>query len=311
MADQKTTLLFVDDEERILRSLKMLFRFDYKVYTTTDGNEALEILKRETVHVLISDQRMPIMTGVELLRQACEISPNTMRLLLTGYSDLTAIVGSVNEGEIFRYINKPWDTDEIQLTVKTAAEIGLQTASASTEAAPAAASPVLNAAVTTHPQLGLLVIDDDPNTYQIVKDIVGEKYVVKWGSSLNDAFAILSEDNIAVVISEVKVANEDITVPLKTLKQHHPNILTMVLTSFQDTRALIELINQGQIYRFLPKPVLKGMLEKSIQASIRHYKVMEEKPQLIKRYSVEKPQKETASISNTIMGYIRKIRSRI
>ncbi len=306
MADQKATLLFVDDEERILRSLKMLFRFDYKVHTTTDGNEALEILKRETVHVLVSDQRMPIMAGVDLLRQAREISPNTMRLLLTGYSDLTAIVGSVNDGEIFRYINKPWDTDEIQLTVKTAAEIGLQMVS--TDASAVAVKP---AAASTHPQLGLLVIDDDPSTYQIVKDIVGEKYMVKWGSSLNDAFAILSEDNIAVVISEVKVANEDITAPLRTLKEHHPNILTMVLTSFQDTRALIELINQGQIYRFLPKPILKGMLEKSIQASIRHYKVMEEKPQLVKRYTVEQPKKESGSISDTIMGYIRKIRAKI
>lgn len=306
MTEKKATLLFVDDEERILRSLKMLFRFDYKVHTTTDGHEALNILKNETVHLLISDQRMPIMTGVELLRQAREISPNTMRLLLTGYSDLTAIVGSVNEGEIFRYINKPWDTDEIQLTVRNAADIGLQFAASATIEKPET-SPAIEG---TREQLGVLVIDDDPVTYQVVKEIVGEKYVVKWGTSLNEAFAILSDQpNIALVISEVKVANEDITSPLKTLKQHHPNILTMVLTSFQDTGALIELINQGQIYRFLPKPVLKGMLEKSIQASIRHYNVMETRPQLMKRYAVEKPKKQS-SISDTIMGYIRKIRAK-
>ncbi|OUD12397.1 response regulator [Thioflexithrix psekupsensis] len=308
MTEQKATLLFVDDEERILRSLKMLFRFDYKVHVTTDGNEALEILKRETVHVLVSDQRMPIMTGVELLRQARDISPNTMRLLLTGYSDLTAIVGSVNEGEIFRYINKPWDTDEIQLTLRNAAEIGLQLASLDKSANTQAA---IKKADTSREQLGLLVIDEDPSTYEIVREIIGEKYLVRWGTTLNDAFTILSEENIAVVISEVRIANEDITAPLKTLKQYHPNILTMVLTSFQDTRALIELINQGQIYRFLPKPVLKGMLEKSIQASIRHYHAMRETPQLAQRYVVEKPQKEPLKISETILGYIRKIRSKI
>jgi serine/threonine-protein kinase len=306
MTEKKATLLFVDDEERILRSLKMLFRFDYKVHTTTDGHEALNILRNETVHLLISDQRMPIMTGVELLRQAREISPNTMRLLLTGYSDLTAIVGSVNEGEIFRYINKPWDTDEIQLTVRNAADIGLQFAASATIEKPETPP----ATEGTREQLGVLVIDDDPVTYQVVKEVVGEKYVVKWGTSLNEAFAILSDQpNIALVISEVKVANEDITSPLKTLKQHHPNILTIVLTSFQDTGALIELINQGQIYRFLPKPALKGMLEKSIQASIRHYNVMETRPQLMKRYAVEKPKKQS-SISDTIMGYIRKIRAK-
>jgi response regulator RpfG family c-di-GMP phosphodiesterase len=103
----KPTLLFVDDEERILRSLRMLFAANYRVLVTTSGHEALEILRREKVHALISDQRMPVMAGVDLLRQAREIAPNTMRLLLTGYSDIEAIIGSINDGEVFRYISKP------------------------------------------------------------------------------------------------------------------------------------------------------------------------------------------------------------
>lgn len=306
MSRKEITLLFVDDEERILRSLKMLFKSEYNVHITTDVNEALALLAKEKIHVLISDQRMPVMTGVDLLKQARQISPNTIRLLLTGYADLSAIVGSVNEGEIFRYINKPWETEEIVNTVRQAAEVALSTFSL-----PAEAASKETKAEKTIEQLGLLVIDDSPETYQTVCELVGEQYVVKWGKSLNDAFAVLSEENIAIVISEVKVANEDITAPLKTLKQHHPHILTLILTSFQDTKALIELINQGQIYRFLPKPILKGMLEKSLQASIRHYHSMRQQPQLVVRHVVEKPKKESWSISETIMGYIRRIKTRL
>ncbi|TLY50310.1 MAG: response regulator [Gammaproteobacteria bacterium] len=108
MSSERATVLFVDDEERILRSLRMLFRGRYEVLTTTSGHEALKMLRERRVHVVVSDQRMPLMLGVDLLRQVREISPVTMRLLLTGYSDLSAIVASVNESEIFRFIEKPW-----------------------------------------------------------------------------------------------------------------------------------------------------------------------------------------------------------
>jgi DNA-binding NtrC family response regulator len=95
--NDKANILLVDDEERVLRSLEMLFRNRFKVYTTTDGNEAVDICRRDRIHVVVSDQRMPAITGVEVLRRAREVSPNTMRLLLTGYSDLQAIVRGFRE----------------------------------------------------------------------------------------------------------------------------------------------------------------------------------------------------------------------
>ena len=250
---EKPTILFVDDEQRILRSLKMLFKCDYNVHTTTDGNEAIEFIKNNTVHVIVSDQRMPIMLGVDLLRAVKECSPNTMRLLLTGYSDLAAIVGSVNDGEIFRYVNKPWDTDEIKATIKQAAEIGVslaETVQVTSQATKAGTTEKAS-------KLGLLVIDDEEETFQVVQHIIGDKHPIYHSADLEKAFSLLSTEEIAVVISEVKVAGVDITEPLKTLKQYNPNILTLVLTSFQDTKTLIDLINQGQIYRFLPKPIMQ------------------------------------------------------
>src|SRR5262245_3668290 len=93
----KARILFVDDEERILNALKSIFRSKYHVFTATSGDQAFEFLKRFRVHLVVSDQRMPGMPGVELLRRAKELSPTTVRILLTGYSDLASIVGSINE----------------------------------------------------------------------------------------------------------------------------------------------------------------------------------------------------------------------
>ena len=100
------TILFVDDEERILRSLRMLFRGKAEMLCTTRGQEAIDWVRNRTVHVVVSDQRMPGMTGVEILREVARYSPRTMRILLTGYADMDAVTASVNEGEIFRFRRK-------------------------------------------------------------------------------------------------------------------------------------------------------------------------------------------------------------
>ena len=139
----------IDDEERILTALKSLFRSRYHVFTTTDGNKALDFLRKYQMHVIISDQRMPIMPGVELLRRSREISPRSVRILLTGYSDLAAIVGSINDGEVYRFISKPWDNTDLQTIVAEAATIALQLAD--TKSAPVELPPNMDA--------GVLVID--------------------------------------------------------------------------------------------------------------------------------------------------------
>src|SRR5215831_14353899 len=122
---ERPKILLLDDEERILNALSALFRYKYQVFTATDGEKAIAILKQCHVHVVISDQRMPEMTGIEFLRAAKEVSPNTVRILLTGFSDLSAIIDSVNDGEVYRFLNKPWGNQEIQAVVADAVAIGV------------------------------------------------------------------------------------------------------------------------------------------------------------------------------------------
>ena len=118
-------ILFVDDEERILRSLALQFRRHYEVLTESDPLRALQRLREEDIHVLVSDQRMPQMSGAQLLAEAREIAPNTLRILLTGYSDLDAAVEALNNGGIFRYLPKPIRRGLFEKGLKAAAEQAL------------------------------------------------------------------------------------------------------------------------------------------------------------------------------------------
>lgn len=297
-AGTRPTLLFVDDEERILRSLRLLFAANYRVLTTTDGNEALEILRREKVHALISDQRMPIMAGVDLLRQAREIAPNTMRLLLTGYSDIDAIIGSINDGEVFRYINKPWNVDDIRSIVAEAAEIAQRIdLSAATPAAEDAGEPV-----------SILLIDDSRETAAELGALMQESLPahigLEWVSSVSEALSVLEQKNVAVVVSEVRVGGEDVTPFLKTLKRFRPHIVTVVLTSFRDAGELVGLINQGQVHRVLPKPLRKTMTLRSLQSGIERSREILCRPEAALRHKVEAPRQE---LDPGLLGRIRNL----
>jgi signal transduction histidine kinase len=120
MNAKRPTLMVVDDEPEVLRSLHDLFRKDFRVVTFTRPADALERLAKDTIPVVMSDQRMSEMTGVEFLRQAREISPDTVRLLFTGYSDIKAVVDAINQGNIFRYVYKPWEPEELAGIIRQA-----------------------------------------------------------------------------------------------------------------------------------------------------------------------------------------------
>lgn len=126
MAGKKISVLYVDDEENNLFSFKAVFRVKYQVYTAISGDEALKILGEKPIEIIITDQRMPNMTGVEFLEKVIELYPDPMRLLLTGYADMNAVVDAVNKGKIFHYLSKPWNEEELDITINRAYDAYLQ-----------------------------------------------------------------------------------------------------------------------------------------------------------------------------------------
>lgn len=119
----KINILYVDDEENNLFSFKANFRIKYNVHTAISGQVALDILKKTKISVIITDQRMPEMTGVAFLEQVCDLYPDSIRILLTGYSDMSAVIDAVNKGKIFHYLSKPWNEDELNETIQRAYDV--------------------------------------------------------------------------------------------------------------------------------------------------------------------------------------------
>lgn len=121
--ETKISVLYVDDEENNLISFKATFRLKYKIYTALSGMDAMQIVEQHPIDIIITDQRMPQMTGVEFLEEVIKVNPDPMRILLTGYADMSAVVDAVNKGKIFHYLSKPWSEQELDETIQKAYEV--------------------------------------------------------------------------------------------------------------------------------------------------------------------------------------------
>ena len=115
-------VLVVDDEEENILAFQLNFRHDFTVDAATSGAEALERLKERTYAVVVTDQRMPGMSGVELLEQTVDAYPHLIRIIVTGYTDNQSLIDAINMGRIYKYVTKPWSRDEMAVTIKRAIE---------------------------------------------------------------------------------------------------------------------------------------------------------------------------------------------
>ena len=286
---EKANVLFVDDELQVLATLRALFCSQYQVFIAKGGKEALDIIRREPIHVIVSDQLMPKMLGHELLHQVKEIRPSAVRLLLTGYSDLSAIIHSINESEVFRFINKPWDNTKIRLTIENAVNIALDSADtipALVEVAQDDDGRVDDASPQS--QLpGILVMDTAPETLAQVQNLCQHNAVIHHAQNIDDALELLDEKEIGVIIADIMLEGEETADFIKLLKQQYPLIMTIVIAEAFDSENAISLINEARIFRFLPKPASDYLLGSSIHYGLRFYEANKENPPELQQLSVE------------------------
>jgi DNA-binding NtrC family response regulator len=303
---ERIRILFVDDEERILRSLALQFRREYEVLTESDPQRALQRLKTEQVHVLVSDQRMPGMTGAELLAAAQQIAPQTLRILLTGYADLDAAVDALNNGGIFRYLTKPWDAQEMAFTLRQAGELALRQT-------PPVAPSVASVGVLPATGLNLLLLDDDPQTLAVVAEfcVAGGHRLLR-ASSVAHALQVLNQESVDVLVSDLALAGESTAPLLKTLARVHPRLLTLVVTPFQDTQALLKLINEAQIFRYLPKPIRKGLFDKGLQAAAAQALLLRSQPveRVVRLPTPPRDEREREKVGS-LLGMLGRLRERL
>jgi response regulator RpfG family c-di-GMP phosphodiesterase len=118
----KRPILIVDDEPEVLHSLKNLLRHDYRVFTASSGADGLHILENEVIHLVMTDQRMPEMTGVEMLKRVKNEHPGAIRLIFTGYAEVKSVIAAINQGNVFRFLSKPWEPEELMAVLRVAGE---------------------------------------------------------------------------------------------------------------------------------------------------------------------------------------------
>ena len=291
----KSNILFVDDEEKILRTMKLIFGKLHNVFLASNGLEAIKIIQSNDIKVIVCDQRMPHMLGVEVLQKVRDLSPATMRILLTGYSDVSDIVDSINKAEIFRYIMKPWKNDYLKEIVNLAITAADETADdiRSAKIAPdddditqIPGESIIDVSdkVTT----SLLVIDDDKGTHQLISKFFNSSSQVFYASNLPQALKTLDENpGINFIVSELFINNQQATDVLTAIKSQAPHIVIMVLTAYRDSELLFKLINEGQIFRFLLKPASSKMVGISLVRGYEKFQEIQSNEKLLARYKVD------------------------
>lgn len=294
----RAVVLFVDDETRILFALHSLFRHKYQVYTADDPRKALEIVKRIPVNVIVSDQRMPGMLGVDLLREVREVSPRSVRILLTGYSDLASIVGSINEGEVWRFINKPWDSQEIQRVLTEAVDIAMGLPEVAPWQMPAP------------PKFDETILVVDPNgdiTPEVLRGF-GKRHWVAQVKTLDQALDMLQDREVAVLVADLDADPRTMKSLLHVLKREYPQILTIAVTAAVDAELVIELINEAQVYRFVSRPVNLETLYKHVDSALNRFHTYKASPDLAKAQTVVEEKAQPTSLAAGLINRIKSIR---
>ena len=295
---KKYSVLFVDDEKRILTALRSIFRREYEVHIANSGREALAILDTKAIDVIVSDQRMPNMLGHELLSEVHKRYPKTMRLLLTGFMDKQAIVDTINQGEIYRFISKPWNNDKIHQTIAEAAlasEFALD--NPLSDEAPANTQkggyqvPENHAALEVDPDQAILMMGDSQELRNQIRHLCRQHSISIYGTkSIPQAVGVVAaKPTIGVSIIELPVNAEDAIHTISLSKEQRPEMISIVLTDETDAETAVDLINTGQVFRYLAKPLQDDKLEKVIEQAFIRHNILKSNAQAQQRYKVAKP----------------------
>lgn len=271
---ENANVLVVDDETRVTSTLNRLLKQQYDTFTANNAQDALNVIRHNRINVVVSDQRMPNMTGVDLLSKVKLISPNTTRVLLTGYSDLDAIVGSINQGEIFQFIQKPWNNQALLETVNRGMEISRKLYTS--DRVPLIKTEGNDAFVGTR----VLVVDATRETFVLTDRVFGHTTQLEFAESLGDARRLMEQQYFNVVMVSFSDQPDHEIDFLKRVRDHHPTTVSVVISARNDSNQLIRLINDGQVYRYLMSPVKIGALKINLLSSLRHSLHLQQDPSL-------------------------------
>lgn len=282
----RPAILFVDDEARIGRLLKMMFRADYEVFVAEHAVAAFRVLETQPVDVVVSDQRMPGITGVQFLSLVRARWPETVRLLLTGYSDLVAIIGAVNEGEVNRFLSKPWNLAELREVIAEAVDLA-----ESLRVTRESVGQIWQGGMADRPfsvASQLLVIDGYAEDRQQVNEMFAPDYQCRAVATVTEATRILGLDDIGVIALDTGALDTgaldlDAVGFLAAVADVDPAITVVAMTAFPHGESVIRLINSGRIFRFAMKPFNRNLFRLAVNSAMREHHRRLADPRIVAR----------------------------
>lgn len=267
-------VLCVDDDPQLLRSLRWLLQRDHDVTLAGSGEQALQALLQQRFDVIISDQRMPGMTGTEFLRKARDMAPHTARVLLTGYADFPAVMSSVNDSEVFRLIYKPWNTDRLLATVAEAVEASRAGLLADTDVM--APMPDLARKPVTDT---VLVFDRDPEAVARIEVAARGLARVASTDDIGEALGMLSSGRAGILITDVALSALPQLDLIRSVRRHRPALVVLVHSALRDSAVLGQLINEGQIFRYVSKQTGPVQLRRILGLALKRYSDLSAHPE--------------------------------
>ena len=289
LTTEKPNIIFIDDDPRILRSLNTIFRDSHNVYTTEDPAEFREKIASIPMDVIVCDQKMPDVSGTELLAEVRQNVPDAMRILLTGYADRDDVLDAINEGEIYRYITKPWDTQDLLRTIADATNIARALRQMR------ALQPLEGEEESAEARCGAMIMFENEKIFEKFRYVFERRYTPYWAKDLNSALEILLEKDIGIIVSDVHFCGQDVVSAMNVLKSFFPQIMSIVVTQTEDSDTLIDLINYGQVYRALVRPVSTRLLSDNLRGAAIRHRVLQDSPQERSRHQVEELQAQDNS----------------
>ena len=360
-------LLFVDDEQRVLNSMRIMFRRDFDLYLASHGDDALKIIRDQDIDVIVADHRMPQMTGVEVLTRVRILSPRTVRILLTGYADLDAVEGSINEGEVFRFLTKPCPPRELREVIGLAAQVARANGSApesddtpirldrleksseymglkvdachgraaaqrttpgiveqdetgqhgDTDVLEQPPMPPTDTPMNAEPVqptrnaatgMGVVVFTSDDAVLDTVHQAVRARLPVYAATNIVQVVKALTEHRPGVLVTDISEDRDTIQSMTARLKEHLPELVTITVSEHRDVLDMVWLINHGQIFRFLRKPLSPGRCAVSLQAALKHHRMLLRNPELVTRHEVSAAGMDQSGMFEGMLERLKSVR---
>ncbi len=305
---RRACTLFVNSNSEVLSSMLVLFRRKYDVLLAKSCSEALDILKKHKVDVVVCEQHMPVMSGAEFLRMAAELQPKLMRVLLIAYEEMETAVHPEQEGESFRVVNRDCSkvemVDTLNRALKYARALGDGTDQpAKADASSGNAKGQINGNGEVHgqggtkagrkgngasgkgKQSGIMILDNDPDGRANLEKILRRNFsdVHATGSVAECTLHLLRNQNVGVFVTQANVQGKSVDSLLSLLRQYQPRLVTIIITNRAGANDAIRMIDEGHAYRFLVEPLREGITKISVASAMRHHSELAKPPQPQKR----------------------------